>query len=112
MLSYLVITYWERADLFALLCVVHSCVFVTFPNCVPGQVWYWIVSIPDLCLPLYFPLQIDLGSNGLPSQVTFILLTLECWKKTGLVSKVPLNKRLDLLLIQQNMLWNTTDLQF
>ena len=30
-----------------------SCVFVTFPYGVPGQVWYLIVSILDLCL-LYF----------------------------------------------------------
>ena len=42
---------WERADLLARLCVVFSCVFVTFPYDVPGQVWY---LIPDLCLTLYF----------------------------------------------------------
>ena len=35
----------------ALLCVVHF--FVTFPYGFPVQVWYLIVSIPDLCLPLY-----------------------------------------------------------
>ena len=50
----LVITCWERADFLALLCIVFSCVFVTFPYGVLGQVWYLIVSIPDLCLPLYF----------------------------------------------------------
>ena len=44
----------EKVDLLALLCVVFSCVFVTFPYDVPGQVWYLIVSIPDLCLPLSF----------------------------------------------------------
>ena len=49
-----VITCWERADLLALLCVVFSCVFITFPDGVPGQLWYSILSIPDLCLPLYF----------------------------------------------------------
>ena len=27
-----------------------SCVCVTFPYLVPGQVWYLIVSIPDFCL--------------------------------------------------------------
>ena len=43
-----------RAVLLTLLCVVFSCVFVTFPYGVPGQVWYLIVSIPDLCLPLNF----------------------------------------------------------
>ena len=30
---------------------------VTFPYGVPGQVWYLIVSIPDLCLLLYFDYQ-------------------------------------------------------
>ena len=38
----LVITCWERADLLALLCDVFSCVFVTFPYGVLGQVWYLI----------------------------------------------------------------------
>ena len=48
----LLITYWERADLLAMMCVIFSCdgVFVTFPYGVLGQVWYLIVSIPDLCL--------------------------------------------------------------
>ena len=44
----LVITCWERADLLALLCVMFHCVFVPFPNGDSGQVWYLIVSIPDL----------------------------------------------------------------
>ena len=50
----IVITYWERADLLAPLFVVLCCVLVTFPYGFLGQVWYLIVSIPDLCLPLYF----------------------------------------------------------
>ena len=45
----LVVTCWERADLLALLCVMFNCVFVTFPCDILGQVWYLIVSIPDLC---------------------------------------------------------------
>ena len=44
----LVITCRGRADLLALLCVMFSCAFVTFPYGVAGQVWYLIVSIPDL----------------------------------------------------------------
>ena len=56
----LVITEWERADLLALLCVMFSCVFVTFPYGVPSQVWYWIVLIPDLCL-IYFNKKIDIN---------------------------------------------------
>ena len=44
----LVITCCERADLLALV-VMFSCVFVTFPCGILGQVWYLIVSIPNLC---------------------------------------------------------------
>ena len=39
----LVVACWERANLFAILYVMFSCVFVTFP-CDVG------VSVPDLCL--------------------------------------------------------------
>ena len=47
----LVVTCWERADLLALMLVTFNCVFVTFPYGILGQVWYLIVSIPDLrCL--------------------------------------------------------------
>ena len=44
----------ERANLLALLYVMVSCVFVTLPCGVMGQVWYLIVLIPDLCLLTYF----------------------------------------------------------
>ena len=37
----------------ALLCAMFSCVSVTFPYGVLGQVWYMIVSIPDICLIPY-----------------------------------------------------------
>ena len=37
-----------------LLSVTFSCTFVTFPYGVLGQVWYLIVSIPDLCLFSYY----------------------------------------------------------
>ena len=26
------------------------CIFVIFPNAILGQVWYLIISLPDLCL--------------------------------------------------------------
>ena len=52
----LVVTFWERAGLLAFLCVTFSCAFITFPYGVLGQVWYLIVSIPDLCLLTYFNL--------------------------------------------------------
>ena len=47
-----VVTCWERADLFALVCGVY-CEFVTFPL-VSWVMWYLIVSIPDLCTLTYF----------------------------------------------------------
>ena len=50
----LVNTFMEKADPLALSCFVFSCVFVTYPYDVLGQVWYLIVSIPDLCHPLNF----------------------------------------------------------
>ena len=48
----LVVTCWERADLLALVDV--NCIFVTFSCGILGQVWYLIVSFPDLCLLSYF----------------------------------------------------------
>ena len=50
----LVVTCWERTYLLARICDV--CVFVIFP-CILGQVWYLIVSIPDLCHLSYFYLK-------------------------------------------------------
>ena len=50
----LVVTCWERANLLALLCVIFFCVFVTFSCGVLDQVWYLLVSIPDLCFLTYF----------------------------------------------------------
>ena len=50
----LVVTCLERVCTLALLCVMFSCVVVTFPCDVLGQVWYLIVSISDLCLLSYF----------------------------------------------------------
>ena len=48
-----VVTYWERADLLALVCGVLLWV-CHFPIGILGQVWYLIVSIPDLCILTYF----------------------------------------------------------
>ena len=49
----LVVTCWERADLLALVCGVLLWVCL-FPIGILGQVWYLIVSIPDLCTLTYF----------------------------------------------------------
>ena len=55
----LVVTCWERADHLALVCEVLLC-FVTFPCGILGQVWYLIVSIPELCHLSYFNFRIQL----------------------------------------------------
>ena len=39
---------------YCLLFLMLNCVFVTFPCGILGQVWYLIVSIPDLCHLSYF----------------------------------------------------------
>ena len=49
----LVVTCWERTDLLALVVDVY-CIFVTLPCGILSQVWYLIVSIPDICLFSYF----------------------------------------------------------
>ena len=49
----LVVTYLDRADLLALLYVMFSCIFVTIPYGVLDPLWYFIASIPDLCLLPY-----------------------------------------------------------
>ena len=53
----LVVTCWERADVLALVGDFILC-FVTFPCGILGQVWYLIVSIPDLCHLSYFSYKI------------------------------------------------------
>ena len=49
----LVVTCRERADLLALVGDVY-CTFVTFPYGILGQMWYSIVSFPDLVRLSYF----------------------------------------------------------
>ena len=49
----LVVNYWERADILALVGDVF-CIFVAFSCGILGQVWYLIVSFPDLCHLSYF----------------------------------------------------------
>ena len=46
---FLCVTCWERAGLMALVNF-----FVTFPCGILGQVWYLIVSFPDLCFLSHF----------------------------------------------------------
>ena len=42
-----VVTCWERTDLLALVCDVKLC-FITFLCGILGEMWYLIVSFPDL----------------------------------------------------------------
>ena len=49
----------ERADFLALLYVVFSCVLVTFPFDILGQVKYLVLSIPDFCLLPYCEYEIQ-----------------------------------------------------
>ena len=49
----LVVTCWERADFLALAGDVY-CIVVTFPCGILGQVWYLIVSFPEICFLSYF----------------------------------------------------------
>ena len=59
-----VVTCWERSDRMALACDVKL-VFVTSPCDILGQVWYLIVSFPDLCHQSY--LDIFYWPNMCPS---------------------------------------------
>ena len=52
------VTCWERADLLALVCEVKLC-FCHFP------MWYYIVSISDLCHFSYFHIEEKMHSMGL-----------------------------------------------
>ena len=47
------VTCWDRADLLALVGDVY-CIFVTHTCGILGQVWYLIVSFPDLCRLSYY----------------------------------------------------------
>ena len=48
-----VVTCQERADFLALVGYVY-CILVPFPCGILGQVWYLIISFPDLCRLSYF----------------------------------------------------------
>ena len=72
------VTCWERAGPLALLCVMFSCVFVTFPCGVLGQVCYLIVSISDLCLLSFFDIE-NLMKGRIPKRELIALLNLSSW---------------------------------
>ena len=65
------------------MCDVCLC-FVTFPYGVLSQVWYLIVSIPDLCLPSSFFVIISIGRSG-----TSTIIVLQQCGKSSLFLEVP-----------------------
>ena len=93
----LVVTCWERDDLFALVCGVYLWV-CHFPICILGQLWYLIVSIPDLCTLSYFSwkvhiCQIHWSLSYRHLRLDHILFLLDDWTSyvpSMLVSKLPL----------------------
>ena len=66
-----VVTCWEGTDLLALVCgvLLLACYF---PICILGQVWYLIVSIPDLCTLTFIDMSIYMTME--------ITITPECEK--------------------------------
>ena len=79
MLSHLFITaLWSPAGKRLtswLLFVMFNCVFVTIPCGILGQVWYLIVSIPDLCHLSYLSQRWHVyGSIGLQEKMDRTLL--------------------------------------
>ena len=80
------ITCWERADLVALIRVMFYCVFVTFPYGVLGQVWYLIVTIPDICL--LFCLTLNQSIGFLKKNIFRLLCSSSKWAKLYERSKV------------------------
>ena len=69
----LVVTYWERANLLALLFVMSSCIFVTLPCGVLGQLWFLIVLTPDLCLLPCFNKDLHSDAHAFNVAVPFVL---------------------------------------
>ena len=69
----LVVTCWERTDLLALVCGVWLWVCY-FPFGILGQVWYLIVSIPDLFTLTYFNSEFGGSQTAADIGVNFHLL--------------------------------------
>ena len=74
----LVVTCWERTYISALLYVMFSSVFVTFPYGVLGRGWCLIVWIPDLCISYFVVLGLELAIDP-PTPPGGILYTMIFW---------------------------------
>ena len=57
----------------ALLHVLLSCIYVTLPCGGQGQVWYLIIPIPDLCLPLHYKSSINFMIWNLKPSLILVL---------------------------------------
>ena len=73
-----VVSCWERADLLALVCGVYLWV-CHFPIGILGQVWYLIVSIPDLRTLTYYVIALWLGYTEMLALKSFERLCLHFW---------------------------------
>ena len=71
----------------ALLCVMFSCVFVTFPCDGLCKVWYLIVLIPDLCILPYFTSDLP----KMPFHLSRSIMLLYFYGKSDISSHVLLN---------------------
>ena len=92
----LVVTCCERANLLAILCVMFSCVFVTFPCVVQGLMRYLIVSIPEFCFRPYSEAY-NLFQNDI-----FSIDSQLCWSCFVTIAKLNVKFRPDLYtLIKQ-----------
>ena len=77
----------KGADLLALVGDVY-CIFVTFPCGILGQVWYLIVSFPDICLLSYLELFSGMSgrSIGLSQYQAVRILKVPCPRTQGSAS--------------------------
>ena len=80
----LMVTCLVRANLLAFSYVMFSCVFVTFSCAVLGQVWYLIVSIPDLCL-LTFIREMSLSLRWQRKELTLLCLLILCLHRRNVI---------------------------
>ena len=83
--------------------VMFNCVFVTFPCSILGQMWYLIVSLPDLCQLSYFDNWYEVSpSRTLPSKFVQMVL----WQK--MVSKLGVTCFTSTFIVKTIVLFETT----
>ena len=67
--------------------VMFNCVFVTIPSGILGQVWYLIVSFPDLCHLSYFLTYVR------SSTLSVVLTFKACFKASAPANPTPFQDR-------------------